>query len=497
MAAMSVILRSCIALALFRRGWMQHVAWQDDDSISFFQTSVSSSAVVKPSTRQRKAAGKTGRASAPRLYTQSHKEHQYYCRHTASSVQYYSNCSVCVAGPICCESSQSEDLAVPDSGGRSCTVRRSVGHDFCASQSTPAACKGACPVTKHGFVTSVISKTGRVFPYWTLNGHNGVDEVHKDVQVIFIVFHGYHNNDGDRKACYLMDAVRHQLNESNHRRVLVIAPQFYTIDDKAPDSELTWGQGAWRLGEESTTGSPATISSFLVIDEMLHVLVKSGHFPSLRKIKLVGFSAGGQFVQRYAAFGQAYEQLIGGPQIQFVVASPNYLSYFDVRRPVFNVSSLCKAGGYCHVGTVLSSQFKYEVPSGSQCGATYHAWPYGVNGALPPYFRGVDLDAGIRQYSKKQVTYFVGSRDTCNEKASSLPCQPRCHGTACDGSCEANQQGLCRHMRLHAWFNYLDLFYKGDHKHTIFDVPVGHNPYKFYRHEIARLHIVGTDSDFP
>jgi len=493
MVAMSAILKSCIALALLKRFCLQHVTLQEDDSISCLQTSGLSSL---PVSRQRKAADKLIQVSGPRVETQSNGEYQYFCKQNPSLTQYYSNCSVCVAGPICCEISQAEESAVLHSGGRSCNVRRSVGHSFCASQRTPTTCKGACPVTKHGFVTPAFSKTGRVFPYWTLNGHKGIDEVNTAVQLVFIVFHGFHNNDGDRKACYLMDAVRSQLNESNQRRVLVVAPQFYTIDDKAPDSELTWAWGHWRLGEESNTGSPETVSSFLVMDEMMQVLVNSGRFPNLRKIKLVGFSAGGQFVQRYAAFGQAYVRLVGGPSIEFVVASPNYLSYFDMRRPVLNVSSFCRDGGYCHIGTVQSSRFNFEVPSDLPCGTSYHTWPYGVAGSLPFYFHGIDLDAAIRLYRTKKVTYFVGNLDTCNGNAFSLPCQHPCHEVACEGSCQANQQGLCRHMRLHAWFQYLDLFYKGDHRHTIHDSPVGHSPYNFYKTEIARLHIVGTDTDF-
>jgi hypothetical protein len=62
----------------------------------------------------------------------------------------------------------------------------------------------------------------------------------------------------------------------------------------APDDD-------WRGGGDA---NGTQMSSYDVIDELLARLSDRTYFPNLRKIVLVGFSAGGQFVGRYVAVGK-------------------------------------------------------------------------------------------------------------------------------------------------------------------------------------------------
>ena len=57
----------------------------------------------------------------------------------------------------------------------------------------------------------------------------------------------------------------------------------------------------WRGGGDA---NGTQLSSFDVIDTLLSRLSDRRHFPNLKKIALIGFSAGGQFVGRYVAVGR-------------------------------------------------------------------------------------------------------------------------------------------------------------------------------------------------
>lgn len=57
----------------------------------------------------------------------------------------------------------------------------------------------------------------------------------------------------------------------------------------------------WRGGGDATG---TTMSSFDVVDEVLAQLSDREKFPNLKRIALVGYSAGGQFVDRYVAVGK-------------------------------------------------------------------------------------------------------------------------------------------------------------------------------------------------
>lgn len=52
-------------------------------------------------------------------------------------------------------------------------------------------------------------------------------------------------------------------------------------------------------------------------------------YPNLRKILIVGFSAGGQFVQRYALGGMGASNLVSAVDVAYFVLSPSsYVVFF-------------------------------------------------------------------------------------------------------------------------------------------------------------------------
>jgi hypothetical protein len=153
----------------------------------------------------------------------------------------------------------------------------------------------------------------------------------------------------------------------------------------APDGALYWGVEGWKGGYPAL-GS-AAVSSFAAMDSLLGQLAplastelaSAGHDPA---VVLFGNSAGGQFVNRYAAVGRGPDVLAGrGLRMRFIVSDPSTYLYFDRERPV-------------------------SVPDG----ARVNDWRYGFDGA-PGY-----MDTGPRQslerYLGRHVTIVLGALDT-------------------------------------------------------------------------------------
>jgi len=137
--------------------------------------------------------------------------------------------------------------------------------------------------------------------------------------------------------------------------VLVVAPWFMSPEDNAPPTSslpyIQWDDQypiphTFRYGAESTKPDlkhNMTISSFGAMDVLLERLCDRKHFPNLRRIVVVGHSAGGQFVQRWALSSNSW--CFGGgqfanrwapeadlPHVRVVVANPRSFAYLDNRR---------------------------------------------------------------------------------------------------------------------------------------------------------------------
>ncbi|MFC1886284.1 hypothetical protein ACFLZM_04440 [Thermodesulfobacteriota bacterium] len=121
-------------------------------------------------------------------------------------------------------------------------------------------------------------------------------------------------------------------------RVMVLAPQFLEGIDPDERELLLWDQ-RWRVGGKSlSTGlnnNLLRLSSYEVLDKMIEVVTKSKI--NIRKILLLGHSAGGQFVLRYAAMNNRHEIIERqGVLIHYVVANPSSYLYLDQTRFHFN-----------------------------------------------------------------------------------------------------------------------------------------------------------------
>jgi hypothetical protein len=191
---------------------------------------------------------------------------------------------------------------------------------------------------------------------------------------VVVVVHGA-LRDSDRYLASAQHAARLAGSDA-----LIVAPQFLADPDRAaglPEGVLYWEIEGWKGGYPAL--GPAALSSFAAMDNLLaHVAPAPGHDPD---VVVFGNSAGGQFVNRYAAVGRGPSALGSrGLRVRFVVSNPSTYLYFDRDRPV-------------------------PVPDG----AHVNDWRYGFDGA-PGY---VDADArrSLERYLGRDVTIVLGALD--------------------------------------------------------------------------------------
>lgn len=259
---------------------------------------------------------------------------------------------------------------------------------------------------------------------------NGSLEGNDEATRAIVIVHGVL-----RDADYYYDtgiiaaAAAHQLD-----RTLVIAPQFVEPKDLAgrdvPSSTLRWN-GRWPGGSDAL--APAPISTYDVFDAIIGRLSDGRRFPRMRDIVVMGHSAGGQIVARYAIVGNA-PQLDPGPHVpvRLIVSNPSSYLYFTDWRPFPPASC---------------SDFDH--------------WRYGLTGA-PRYVTGSAAALEAR-YVKRRVTYLMGEADT-NPNEDDL-----------DRSCGGEAQGPYRFARAKYFIEYVAKRHPGGTNQAYAFVPHVHH----------------------
>ncbi|NJK49473.1 PEP-CTERM sorting domain-containing protein [Candidatus Gracilibacteria bacterium] len=269
-----------------------------------------------------------------------------------------------------------------------------------------------------------------------------------DFQRALIVIHGASRNADEYYADVFNTAK--DANEADED-TLIIAPQFLEDEDieafNLSDDTLFWSSG-WREGNLSRDTDelprPFRISSYSVIDEIIKRLVEPGKFPELDEIVIAGHSAGGQFVNRYAAGSQVQPN---NTSLRYVVSNPSSYLYMNEERAI--------------PGTLD----QFAIPNASSC-PTYNEYKYGLDGELNAYMETPGIEGIRSQYLSREVVYLLGGADT-DPNDDSL-----------DTDCEAMFQGSQRLERGTIYYNYLQHYYGSAvlDTHTKSIVPgVGHD----------------------
>lgn len=247
---------------------------------------------------------------------------------------------------------------------------------------------------------------------------------------------------------------------------IVVTPQFLMeidVNEHAPgDDVLFWTNNGWKQGDRSRStednSRPARISSYEAMDALLTRLADT--FPNLERIVIAGHSAGGQYVNRYAAGNLTEPDLrtasTGEPiSVRYVVSNPSSYVYLCEKRPD-------GGGGF----SVPDDQARRDCPN-------YNRYKYGLEG-LNSYMSRAGAERIREQYPRREVVYLLGERDN-DPDARYL-----------DKSCPAMLQGTNRLDRGLAYHRYLRENY-GPHAlewHSEAVVPgVGHSASRMFNAE--------------
>lgn len=270
------------------------------------------------------------------------------------------------------------------------------------------------------------------------------------VRRALIIVHGA----GRNADSYFLSGIAGALIANALEDTVIISPRLASNSggncrDQLEKDEISWTCGGaedWR-GGGSAQDAPSMFV-FDLIDAIIRTLGDRERFPNLQVIVVTGHSAGGQFINRYAAATRV-ERSMQIP-IKYVVANPSTYLYLDETRLPPNQT--CSPKGGC------TADFRpYE--KRRQC-PTFNHWRNGLE-KKAGYAANIPDEELRRNLASRDVTYLLGELDT-------LPL------FGFDSSCPAMAQGPNRFARGLAYWNYMRKKFGANHK--LVTVPnCGHN----------------------
>ncbi len=312
-----------------------------------------------------------------------------------------------------------------------------------------------------GDKTFSVINVGNTFKIPYFSNVNSVDNENRSITRAVIALHGASRNAGEYYQNMLTAA---EMESTQIDTLLVVSPQFliesevekYQLDSK----HLYWSSGGWKIGflskNEKQNPRSGRISSFAIMDSLMVRLVQNN--PNLKTIVFSGHSAGGQFVNRYAAASPVPSELEKlGIIMRFIVNNPSSYLYMDHNRKDLGTNN-------------------FEAPQ-SKC-TRFNEYKYGLDN-LPEYLAAVGVERIRTQFPKREIVYLLGEEDN-DLNSSSL-----------DTSCEGSLQGKHRLERGIIYFEYLQSYYGDDIKktQTIGMVPdVGHSHKGMFKSELGRFY---------
>ena len=293
-------------------------------------------------------------------------------------------------------------------------------------------------------------------PYYS---NLSLNQVHDDIKLAVVVLHGASRNADD-----YYDRMYAIVNGVGMDSTIIIAPQFLRTGDlddhNLSEDVLYWTSttnwtAGYTSGNTSDHNRPFTISSYSIMDTLLYRLAMNN--PILNQMVFVGFSAGGQFVNRYVGGNDVTERIFQefNLSIRYIVGSPSSYLYMNDERRIQNTVD------------------QFAVPSGC---SGYNDYKYGLDD-LNNYMSNAGSDSIRIRYSRREVIYLIGGSD--NE------------GTT---DCQSMAQGNHRYERSIIYFNYLQYYFSseilGRHQHAI--IPnIGHDSYNIFNSACGRKALFG------
>lgn len=289
-----------------------------------------------------------------------------------------------------------------------------------------------------------------------------IAERNKKIKQLIIYIHGARRNGLDYYEWG--EAAVKAANKDDE--TLFISPQFTSEKDledhKHNANHLFWRNNNWRIGDASVSSKKRKMgeafSSFSLVDSMIARVCNSKLFPKLKKVIVIGHSAGGQFVSRYAAMTpmpNPEQSRLRGCKFRFIIMNPSTYLYLDDRRP-----------------TKMGDNLTFSRPDTTGC-STFNEYPRGFEN-LNPYASKIGVETIKQQFLNRDIAFILGGSDVDMNDPS------------LDKSCGGNLQGRFRLERGQFYYQYLQLFSKKGKIHTVEVVPnVAHSGEKMVTSKAA------------
>ena len=292
--------------------------------------------------------------------------------------------------------------------------------------------------------------------------NHGLMKPNKKIKQLIVYIHGARRNGLD----YYEWGEAAVKTANKDAETLLISPQFTSLKDledhNHDDTHLFWTNNNWRIGDESVSSKKRKMndafSSFSLVDSMIIRACDPKLFPKLKKITIIGHSAGGQFVQRYAGM-TPMPNILRGYKFRFIVMNSSSYLYFDDRRPVKKEDVLT-----------------FVKPDSTGCG-DYNTYPKGFE-KLNPYAAKIGIETIKQQFLARNIAFILGGSDVDMNDPSM------------DKTCSGNLQGRFRLERGQFYYAYLQLFSKKGKIHAVEVVPnVAHSGEKMINNVITRKYL--------
>ena len=339
-----------------------------------------------------------------------------------------------------------------------------------------------------------------------------------------IVMHGAYR-DADNYFCMMHSLMKKQPYR-DPKDIVVISPDFnYANDEGVVPTDAFWNSskpwGDWRAGAESSpeSGGGQTVSAYHVMDTLVMALNNTAFWPQMDEVAIVGHSAGGQFVQRWAVMTNLPPK-IPGLDIRFVIANPSSFAYFTKERLKYSCGTCacstkeCECDGECTNEQdqlqggkgIFATPVKGFSKADSKefvCGnRRYDNWPYGLSGRWG-YTAARDMKEALAQYAERDIVYLNGQNDTCNDMLPTCnsDCwmvnnvEAPCFRNRMDARCPAMLQGPWRKVRGMQYMQFLENYYgKPVHQYALVN-GVGHNATGIFFSSTALKHIFDLEDE--
>lgn len=286
-----------------------------------------------------------------------------------------------------------------------------------ASAAARSSCSRKFPVATDGFVPFCSSQ-----PIHT-----------PDDRIERIVLSLHSSNFDAGMAFSNVQAALAEASEPAVSRSLIVAPQFLIKGrpEVGVDAGLVfWAVNPfWGSSKALTRGgrTELRLSAYEVLERLLDYLAEPKRFPNVQTIIVVGHSAGGQMVNRFAAFSRFGSVTGQRFAVRYVSMNPSSYLYFDDQR------------------TVPGEPRSFRGPTAEARAACpdFDRYGYGLEKLYAVHRQAMLTPAAMRrQYEQQHVIYLVGGADT--ERGEGLSTQ-----------CAAEIQGHTRLERARFYYSHL------------------------------------------